>query len=95
MVTVNKISNRGAAKVSSGLPANKRSILYAISKIGAYKDLQTLVPYIHKEEENLQIDFYKIVGLFDVPVKKLLNIETISKDWEDFQEYSINSSIGA
>ncbi|RXG15725.1 HEAT repeat domain-containing protein [Leeuwenhoekiella aestuarii] len=78
-------------------PANKRSILYAISKIGAYKDLQTLVPHIHKEEENLQIDFYKISGLFDekIPVKKLLNIETISKDWEDFQQYSINRSIGA
>lgn len=77
--------------------ANKRSILYAISKIGTYKDLQTLVPHIHKEEVNLQIDFYKISGQFGegVPVKKLLNIETISKDWEDFQEYSINSGIGA
>ena len=77
--------------------ANKRSILYAIGKIGTYQDLQTLVPFIHKEEENLQIDFYKISGLFgdEIPVKKLLNSETITKDWEDFQEYSINRSIGA
>ena len=32
---------------------NKRSILYAIKKMGAYKDLQTLVPHIHKEIETI------------------------------------------
>ena len=76
---------------------NKRSILYAIKKMGAYKDLQTLVPHIHKEDENLQVDFYKISRCFEdqIPVKSLLNIETLSKDWEDFQEYSMQQSIGA
>ena len=76
---------------------NKRSILYAIKKMGTYKDLQTLVPHIHKEDENLQVDFYKISRCFEdqIPVKSILNIETLSKDWEDFQEYSMQQSIGA
>ena len=71
-------------------PSNKRAILYAIKKIGTVKDLRTLAGYIHKEEENLQIDYYKVASGFDseIPVHKLLNLDTITQDWPDYQNYA-------
>ena len=78
-------------------PSNKRDILYAISKIGTSKELQTLVAHISKEEENLQIDFYKIAGAFEdqIPVRRLVNLETLSDNWEDYQDYSLKMLTGA
>ena len=57
--------------------------------------IQSLSPRLNTI--NLQVDFYKISRCFEdqIPVKSILNIETLSKDWEDFQEYSMQQSIGA
>ena len=71
-------------------PANKQAIIYAIAKIGSANDLRTLVSYISTEEENLQIDYYKVATKFEdqIPVHKLINIATITKGWADYQNYS-------
>ena len=71
-------------------PSNKRAILYAIEKIGTARDLRTLVSEIGKEEENLQIDYYKIASGFEneIPVRKLINPDTISENWSDYQYYT-------
>ena len=71
-------------------PSNKRAILYAIEKIGTAKDLRTLVSAIGREEENLQIDYYKIATRFEneIPVRKLINPDNITNDWADYQYYS-------
>jgi len=78
-------------------PENKSAILYAIAKIGTSKDLHTLVGYIAKEEENLQIDFYKIASSLqeETPVHKLINLDTITEDWSQYQDYSLSLLQGA
>ncbi len=78
-------------------PTNKRAILYAIDKIGTAKDLRTLVSHISKEEENLQIDYYKIASKFDngIPVHRLIKPETIKQDWPEFQSYAQRMLQGA
>ncbi|PHQ28766.1 HEAT repeat domain-containing protein [Leeuwenhoekiella nanhaiensis] len=78
-------------------PANKRAILYAIERIGTAKDLRTLVGCISKEEENLQIDYYKIASSFEdeIPVQKLIDLDTITEDWEEYKDYSLRLLQGA
>ena len=78
-------------------PVNKRSILYAIDKIGTIKDLQTLVSHISAQEENLQIDYYKIASKFDsdIPVHQLIHPETIAQDWTKYQYHAEQMLQGA